>query len=367
MRNISARQRSHSVASEAEAERAGVAAAGCPTGALGRDAGGFDDGLLGMRELYEDRPVQWPNVTSRDATDRPDETPAEALAAAVADPVGTFLGGCRRAFSAARAGLVLFYNSNNLTFASSIAYYTLLSIFPFLLIVLAIIGSLAVSDGAVGPNLLNLVATAVPSRFDFLVGQLEQLAAAPLQLGIAGTLLTLWASMGVFGAITSAVNHAWGVERNYSFWKHKLVAFAMMFAAAALAIIAVALISTVQVVEARWFAGILASHPGLSQFSGELIRSIPTALFIVVVGLIYYFIPNTRVRLRGVWFGAILAGVLWRLAFEGFAWYVKDLSRFTVHGSVGAVVAFLVWVYVSAVILLYGVEVTVAWTKGRSS
>jgi membrane protein len=170
-----------------------------------------------------------------------------------------------------------------------------------------------------------------------------------------------------FGAITSAVNHAWGVERNYSFWKHKLVAFVMMLAAAGLAVVALVLIGTVQVVEARWFADILARHPGLTQFSGELVRSIPTVLFIVVVGLIYYFIPNTRVRLRDVWFGAILAGVLWRLAFEGFAWYVKDLSRFTVHGSVGAVVAFLVWVYLSAIILLYGVEVTVAWTKHRKT
>jgi YihY family inner membrane protein len=138
-------------------------------------------------------------------------------------------------------------------------------------------------------------------------------------------------------------------------------------AAAALAVVALTLIGLVQVVEARWFAGVVESHPGFRQFSGELVRSAPTGLFILVVGLIYYFIPNTRVRLRDVWFGAFLAGVLWRLAFEGFAWYVKDLSRFTVHGSVGAVVAFLVWIYLSAIILLYGVEVTVAWTKHRSA
>jgi membrane protein len=66
-----------------------------------------------------------------------------------------------------------------------------------------------------------------------------------------------------------------------------------------------------------------------------------------------------------VWLGAILAGVLWRLAFAGFAWYVRDLSRFNVHGSVAAVVVFLVWVYLSAVILLYGVEVTAAYARLR--
>ena len=89
-------------------------------------------------------------------------------------------------------------------------------------------------------------------------------------------------------------------------------------------------------------------------------------MFILVVGLIYYFVPNTQVRLRDVWFGAILAGAaVARSRFAGFAWYVRDLSRFSVHGSVAAVVVFLVWVYLSAVILLYGVEVTAAYARLR--
>ena len=58
-------------------------------------------------------------------------------------------------------------------------------------------------------------------------------------------------------------------------------------------------------------------------------------------------------------------GGLWRLAFKGFSLYVRDLSRFSVHGSISAVVVFLVWVYVSAVILLYGVEVSAAYARLR--
>jgi membrane protein len=71
------------------------------------------------------------------------------------------------------------------------------------------------------------------------------------------------------------------------------------------------------------------------------------------------------VRLRDVWFGAILAGLLWRLTFSGFSWYVRDLSRFSVHGSVAAVVVFMVWIYISAVILLYGAGVTAAYARLR--
>ena len=83
------------------------------------------------------------------------------------------------------------------------------------------------------------------------------------------------------------------------------------------------------------------------------------------MGLIFYFVPNARVRFKDVWPGAVVTGMLWRLALMGFGWYVRDLSRFSVHGSVAAVVVFLMWVYLSSVILLYGVEFTVAYARLR--
>jgi membrane protein len=89
-------------------------------------------------------------------------------------------------------------------------------------------------------------------------------------------------------------------------------------------------------------------------------------MFIIVVGFVYYFVPNAKVRFRDVWIGAVVTGLLWKGALEGFAWYMRDMSRFTrVNGSIAAVVVFLVWVYVQAVILLYGVEFTAAYARLR--
>ena len=79
-----------------------------------------------------------------------------------------------------------------------------------------------------------------------------------------------------------------------------------------------------------------------------------------------YFVPNAKVRFKDVWVGAVITGLLWRGALAGFSIYVRDLSRFNVvHGSISAVVVFLVWIYISAVILLYGVEVTAAYARLR--
>jgi len=86
------------------------------------------------------------------------------------------------------------------------------------------------------------------------------------------------------------------------------------------------------------------------------------------VGLVYYYAPNAKVRLRDVWVGALMAGLLWRFAFWLFSWYLGDLSRFAnLHGSIAAVVAFLLWIYVSAVILLYGAEVSAAYARLRKA
>ena len=76
--------------------------------------------------------------------------------------------------------------------------------------------------------------------------------------------------------------------------------------------------------------------------------------------------PNAKVRFRDVWIGAVVTGLLWKGALEAFSWYMRDMTRFTqVNGSIAAVVVFLIWVYLQAVILLYGVEFTAAYARIR--
>jgi len=266
---------------------------------------------------------------------------------------------------AAGRGVVEFYNSSNLTFAASIAYYTLLSMFPFTLLLLVILNQWSPPEG--NATLLQWIARSLPGNFEFVSTRIEELTKQSMKLSVAGTLITIWASMGVFGAITSAVNHAWGVEQALGFFKHKLVAFVMMLAAGTLLFASLFLVSTAQVVEARWFSGVLVHFPALAYVSNFATRNVTTAAYILVVGFIYYYAPNAKVRFRDVWFGAILAGLLWRLVFFGFSWYIHDLSRFTINGSIATVVLFMVWIYLSAVILLYGVEVTAAYARLRKN
>jgi membrane protein len=298
-----------------------------------------------------------------EAADRVSET--TTVTAALTGAM-SFVDRVRRALrlgvQAAGRGVVEFYNSENLTFAASIAYYTLLSIFPFILLVSTILSKIALVQGRAAVD--QVIQRALPQQFKFLSDQITTLAQTPIPLNVLGVLLTLWASMGVFGAITSAVNHAWGVETNLGFFKHKLVSFLLLIGAGLMMLLTLVLMSLIEIMEARWFADAVAHYPWLTVFEGFLYRTAPTPMFIFIVGLVYYYVPNAKVRLRDVWVGAILAGVLWRLAFHGFSLLVRE-SRLGVHGTISTVVVFLIWVYISAVILLYGVEVTAAYARLR--
>ena len=262
-------------------------------------------------------------------------------------------------------GIVGIYHSDDLTFAASIAYYSLLSLFPFFLLLLSVIAGVTSSE-VDRQEVLGFVLRYFPRQFDFVTLQLNAMQGARRQLGVAGSILLVWAAMGVFGAVTSAVNHAWGVEKQPNYFKHKMISFVILAMASLLLLAALALVSAINVVGSSWFAAVLERHASLQTLQGFVVNWASTFAFIFVVGLIFYFVPNAQVRFRDVWVGAVVTGLAWRGALAGFSWYVRDLTRFDqIHGSIGAVVVFLIWVYTSAVILLYGVEVTAANARLR--
>ena len=272
----------------------------------------------------------------------------------------------RLARLAAWRALVEMYESEDLTFAASISYYALLSLFPILLILISILGSVAATD-ANRLAVMRFVLTYFPRQFDFIITQVDAFRQTPIRLGVGGALALVWASLGVFNAISSAVNHAWGVEKKLNFWQHRLFSFLMLVVAGLLLMAALLLATAVQVVEARWFASYHWSSPQLTMLRGVSVRYATFLLPAFVFGLIYYFVPHvTDVLVKDVWLGALVTGLLWDACLKGFAWFVRDTSRWTyIHGNIATVVVFLLWIYVSATILLWGVEFTAAYAKMR--
>jgi membrane protein len=176
----------------------------------------------------------------------------------------------------------------------------------------------------------------------------------------------VWASLGFFGAVTSAVNEAWGVEKQRSFLKHRLVSFLMLVAASTAMAVALLFVSFLQVAESSRVGQLLANTRWLVTLQTFVFRYLATLLLVLGTGLVFYFIPNARTRFRDVWVGAVMTGLLWRAALSGFSWYLSENQRLSmIHGSITAVVVFLLWIYISSVILMYGVEFTAAYARLR--
>jgi membrane protein len=272
-------------------------------------------------------------------------------------------GGLRLIGLAAWRGVGELYNSEGLTHAAAIAYYALLSLFPFLLLVLSILGSVT-ADTDSRDGVIRFVFEYFPRQFDFMTGQLDAFRGQTFRLGVGGLLALTWASLGVFNAVSSAIDHAWGVERRRSFLMHRLVSFLMMVSAGAIFILALVLASLARIAETNWFWTVVSRSPWLIWLSAVSAAHGATVLLICCVALLFYFIPNTEMRFRWVWPGAIITGLLWRGALSGFSWYARDLAAWNaIHGSITTVVVFPFWVYISAVILLYGVEMTAAYAR----
>jgi membrane protein len=262
-------------------------------------------------------------------------------------------------------GITGFADSDDLTYAASVAYYALMSLFPSFLLVFSLLGQFAVDESR-RLAIIDFLLRYFPAHFDFLTQQLDAFRTQRVPIGVVGSLALTWAALGVFSAVSSAVNHAWGVEKQRSYLKHKLFSFLMMLAAGFLLVIALATVSAMQVAESNWATEMVMRVRFFTVVQSLLVRWGTTLMLIFVVGLIFYFVPNAKVRFRDVWPGAVVTGLMWRGSLLGFSFYVRDMGRFNmVHGSIAAVVVFLIWVYTCAVILMYGVEFTAAYARLR--
>ena len=261
--------------------------------------------------------------------------------------------------------VIEFYEADNLTYAASIGYYALLSMFPFALITVSILGSVT-ADDTTRQKVLLFALRYFPGQFDFIITQLDAFRQNPIRIGVGGAILLVWGALGVFGAISTAVNHAWGVEKTRSFLGHRLFSFLMLLAAGLMLMIGLLGATAAQIINARWFAAVSQNYPALHVMQGVMIRYSLLLLPALVFGLIYSFVPNVKVLVKDVWLGALITGLLWDAGFTGFAWFIRDVSQFTcIHGSIATVIVFLIWIYFSAVILLWGVEFTASYSKMR--
>jgi membrane protein len=258
----------------------------------------------------------------------------------------------------AQRSLAEFLDDHCPQLAAAIAYHVLFSIFP-LAIVLAGIFGIVVDATGVQADVVDAIVRNVPLSADGaarLRRLLEQSTGGLSALGLIGVVGLVYAASGMMASIRLALNEAWDVVEYRPFLRGKLIDVGLVFGTAVVAVVSVGL-----TIAART-AGDAAAQVGIDLRSGWvtwiLAVAVPLVFSFGIVLFLYVTIPAVDVPLGDAWPGALLASCGFVLTENLFAVYVSHFANYNaIYGSLGAVVAFMFFVYLSSMVFLLGAEV----------
>ena len=268
-----------------------------------------------------------------------------------------------------RTGLA-FTQDEGAIVSRSIAYYALFSLFPLLLVLISVVSSVLADESAL-QAVIDLLESILPISTGLARRNIEQVLAARGTVNLVAGLGLVWSASGVFTAIYRAVNRAWGNPKSRMFWTGKLFGLSVVFVAG-LVLLASTLVSTSVSVLQSWEGTIFGwqpfSGPEIAALWGRLSVFVPPLISVVTFMVLYRTIPLNRVTWRDVWLGGLIAGLIWEAARQIYAWYLANVATYSlIYGSVGAIIGFLLWAYLSAMILLLGAEFTAQHATWRQS
>jgi membrane protein len=268
-----------------------------------------------------------------------------------------------------RTGLA-FDQDDGAVMARSIAYYALFSLFPLLLVLIAFSTSVLPVEEA-KQTVLDFVARYLPAAMGMVEENFDQVIQARGTVGIIALLSLLWSASGVFTAMYRAVNRAWGSPKSQLFWTEKLYGLAVVLVVG-LFLVATTSYSTITSLLRSWRSQFPSlgpgADPGAVQLGDWLTALAPVVVSVVAFTILYRTIPRNRVTWRDVWLGGLIGGLAWEAARQLYAWYLANFARYSlIYGSVGAIIGFLLWSYLSAMILLMGAEFTAQYHAWREA
>ena len=253
-----------------------------------------------------------------------------------------------------------FYDDDYLTTSASIAYYFLLSLFPLLLLVLGLSGIYIRQHNLAG-RLAVVLQRVLPMNPDFILENVQGISQAYGRVGFASFLLLLWSSKGVFLPIEKSLNRAWGVEKERSWIRRRLLALEMTLLTGAL------IVATTALVGARGFVHDWVDYwlpDAAAFFTGVAYRGLlglaSLALTLAMFMILFKTLPNRPMRLREIFPSAFLSALLWQLARSAFTLLLRRFNYRHVYGPIGAVVALMTWAYAASALMLFGARVSAA-------
>jgi membrane protein len=253
----------------------------------------------------------------------------------------------------------LFHENDLFTSAAAMSYFGLLTLFPALLLMLALSNWIAA-----GSDMLTHIVQVYPGSGKFLRETIQSLSDVGPAVVITCVVVVLWAGSWVFSVVERALNRIWATTSR-TFLHGRALTLGMIGIIGLLLSVSVLVTSvlvSLQRIAARLSPRQLERLTWLATVGSafwQMVFALASILVTVTLFVVVYrFMPNARVTLRDTLPGAIIGGLLWELSKYVFAWSLHYFHYDEIYGSVGAVVAVLTWGYVSSLVLLFGAQLT---------
>ena len=254
--------------------------------------------------------------------------------------------------------LMNFLEEDSLMVSGSIAYHSLLAIFPLLLLLLGLSGLYIRRFELVG-HLSVVLQRYLPIRTDIIMQNLVGISRAYGRIGLLSFMLLLWSSSGVFVPLEKALNRAWEVAEGRAWWKSRLLALEMAFIVGCLILIAAGFVGVEIFFRQRLEILLGPSLHPLVVFLYHLLTAISSfAVALLTFVVLFERLPNRPMNLRHAFPGALLTAILWETARLLFTLFLPFFNYRQVYGSIGVMVSLMTWTYISSAVILFGAQVS---------
>jgi len=253
-------------------------------------------------------------------------------------------------------------------FGAALAYYSVFSLAPMVLLLIAVIGVLFRDDPAgAWSRITEQMSYFLDKSAITMVQQIAAQVSSPAKSVLGGTIgfaLALFGASGVFGQLQNALNIIWGVKAKpgrgiWGFIRTRFLSFTLIAGIGFLLLVSL-------VIEAA-IKGL--SHYLQSILPGALTIIIPIYLtfdFLIVTAvfaMIFKILPNARTRWRDVWIGAVLTAILFLIGKWALGIYLGSGTATSAYGAASSLITLLLWIYYSSQILLFGAEFTQVYAR----
>jgi membrane protein len=248
------------------------------------------------------------------------------------------------------------------TLGAALAFYTVFSLAPLLIITVSIAGLVfgrEAAQGQIFDQLRSLVGEASAGAMQDVVQNANSTPATGLVATLIGFVTLIVGASGVFGQMQTSLNFIWGVQSKpgrgiLGLLQDRVLSFGFILVVGFLLLISLLLTTAIAFI-AEWFGGIVPGIEMLIQASNAILS---LAVITLLFAMIFKFLPDAKIAWRDVWIGALITAALFTVGKEVLGLYLGKSGVGSSYGAAGSLIVLLLWVYYSAQIVFFGAEFT---------